>query len=382
MAVTAGRGVATGRPVADVPSGRSENDVSQREDLANFISMITRDETPFMSSVGKTKATAIYHEWQTDELQKPGNSRIVEGTDYVVPGQTAGTFAGPGQTFPAPDDADPSGPAGGGDTGGNTFNVIGPNRSRLGNYTQINGKTIAVSGTRRAIDQAGVADEYAYQLKKRGTELRRDIELDLVHSYNASSASGTRTMGGFQAWINSARTCIGGLTTNAGLGTHVPVLSGSRRALSLADIDTVMQRIYEEGGKANKIMVSPKLRRDFSDLMVTDSGVRRNIDMDGKLRQSVDIYMSDFGDLMVVPNYIMGLSYTPGADTASGRAAQDVQDSCALIYDPMWFAVATLRPLQEVDVGQRGDSTIGMMVEEMTFEVKNPIGCGAIYNLS
>ena len=71
MAVTAGRGVATGRPVADVPSGRSENDVSQREDLANFISMITRDETPFMSSVGKTKATAIYHEWQTDELQKP-----------------------------------------------------------------------------------------------------------------------------------------------------------------------------------------------------------------------------------------------------------------------------------------------------------------------
>ena len=60
-----------------------------------------------------------------------------------------------------------------------------------------------------------------------------------------------------------------------------------------------MQRIYQEGGKANKIMLSPKLRRDFSDLMVTDSGVRRNIDMDGKLRQSVDIYMSDFGDLML-----------------------------------------------------------------------------------
>ena len=117
--------------------------------------------------------------------------------------------------------------------------------------------------------------------------------------------------------------------------------------------------------------------------MVTDSGVRRNIDMDGKLRQSVDIYMSDFGDLMVVPNYIMGLSHTPAADSGSGRAgSQNVQDSCALIYDPMWFAVATLRPLQEVDVGQRGDSAIGMMVEEMTFEVKNPIGCGAIYNLS
>ena len=68
--------------------------------------------------------------------------------------------------------------------------------------------------------------------------------------------------------------------------------------------------------------------------------------------------------------------------TNTGRANQNVADSCALIYDPMWFAVATLRPLQEVDVGQRGDSTIGMMIEEMTFEVKNPIGCGAIYNLN
>ena len=160
-------------------------------------------------------------------------------------------------------------------------------------------------------------------------------------------------------------------TGSQGEGTAVPTpatTASNRGSLSLSDIDQVMQNIYEEGGKATKIMLSPKLRRDFSDLMVTDSGVRRNIDMDGKLRQSVDIYMSDFGDLMVVPNYIMGLG--TGADSA------------AFIYDPQWFSVATLRPLQEVDVGQRGDSTIGMMVEECTLEVKNPLGCGAIYNLS
>ena len=148
-------------------------------------------------------------------------------------------------------------------------------------------------------------------------------------------------------------------------------------ALSLSDVDEVMQAIYQEGGKATKIMLSPKLRRDFSDLMVTDSGVRRNIDEKGKLRQSVDVYMSDFGDLMVVPNYIMGLSY----DVAGG-SANEAADSAAFIYDPQWFSIATLRPLQEVDVGQRGDSTIGMLVEEQTLEVKNPIGCGAIYNLN
>ena len=387
MAILSGREVASGRAgstaaaTSDVASGSNNNSVSQREDLANFISMITRDETPFMSSIGKTKATAIYHEWQTDELETPGNSRISEGTDYVLPG---GTSLGGGET--------PNGGAAVGDAvGQGKFNVIGPNRSRLGNYTQINGKTIAVSGTRRAIDQAGVADEYAYQLKKRGTELRRDLEFDLIHSYNVANAtSNQRTMGGYQAWINvgSGNTTAGrgagfgtvllnGATidaANQGIGTHAPTLTSSRVALSLSDIDAVMQAIYQEGGKATKIMLSPKLRRDFSDLMVTDSGVRRNIDMDGKLRQSVDIYMSDFGDLMVVPNYVMGLTYT-----VSG---QRHADSCALVYDPMWFSVATLRPLQEVDVGQRGDSTIGMMVEECTLEVKNPIGCGAIYNLN
>ena len=281
---------------------------------------------------------------------------------------------------------------------GSDFNVEGPNRTRIGNYVQINGKTIAVSGTRRAIDQAGVADEYAYQLKKRGTELRRDLEMDLIQSYNGASAgagNNPRSLGGVQSWVNDATgvrgTGIGTVELNgaapastAGAGTHVPGLSAtaSRVPLSLSDIDSVMQRIYQEGGKANKIMLSPKLRRDFSDLMVTDSGVRRNIDMDGKLRQSVDVYMSDFGDLMVVPNYIMGLADTPAADPLTGRTNTPVQDSWALLYDPMWFSIATLRPLQEVDVGQRGDSTIGMMVEECTLEVKNPIGAGAIYNLA
>ena len=209
MAVISGRGVAGGRgyagtTAADLPSGSSGAGIGQREDLANFISMITRDETPFMSSIGKTKATAIYHEWQTDELQQPGNSRISEGTDYVLPGAT-GAIGGA-----APSTAPNGGVAVGNDVGDGTFNVVGPNRTRLGNYTQINGKTISVSGTRRAIDSAGVADEYAYQLKKRGTELRRDVEFDLVHSYNAANAtSAQRQMGGFQAWINDTTGATG-----------------------------------------------------------------------------------------------------------------------------------------------------------------------------
>ena len=350
MAIVAGRGVSTGRAQADVTSGRNNADVSQREDLANFITMITREETPFISSIGKAKATAIYHEWQTDELAAPGNSRLAEGTDFDAAAVT-----------------------------------VGPHRTRLGNYTQINGKQLAVSGTRRAVDQAGVADEYAYQLKKRGTELRRDVEFDVVHSYNVASASGTRSMGGFQSFINDGATVnyVGDFeapsTTNAGTATVTGTASAdnTRGALALSDIDAVMQKIYEEGGQASRVMLSPKLRRDFSDLIQAESNVRRNVDESGKLRQSVDVYMSDFGDLMVVPNYVMGLAN----NVDFGNGDVDVADFAALIYDPMWFNIATLRPLTEVDVGQKGDSTVGMMVEETTLEVRNPKGCGAIYGL-
>jgi len=368
----------TGGPAG--PARGTGKDVSQREDLANFITMITRDETPFIASIGKTKATAIYHEWQTDTLEAPGSSRIAEGQDYLEPA-SGGASATP--------------------TVGTKFAESGPTRTRLGNYTQINGKTIAVSGTRRAVDQAGIADEYAYQLKKRGTELRRDVEHDMVHSFNVSSAVGSqsntaRSAGGFQSFINSASTvnyagqwaapattADGTAVVRSSLTTTAAPTNGS---LALSDIDEVMQKIYQEGGKATSIMLSPKLRRDFSDLMVGDTGVRRNLDENGKLRQSVDVYMSDFGDVMVVPNYIMGLANSvqfinSNASPANLAATTDVADFAALIYDPMWFNIATLRPLQEVDVGQKGDSTVGMMVEEFTLEVRNPKGCGAIYGL-
>ena len=363
------------------PARGTGKDVSQREDLANFITMITRDETPFMSSIGSAKATAIYHEWQTDKLEVPGNSTIGEGTDYIQPA------AGGGTGSPAV---------------GSKFAESGPNRTRLGNYTQINGKTIAVSGTRRAVDQAGVADEYAYQLKKRGTELRRDVEHDIIHSFNVSAAVGVqnanaRTAGGYQAFINSTDTVnyVGEWAAPATAGDGTGKIRSSLTttavpatgSLSLSEIDSVMQKIYEEGGKATKIMISPKLRRDFSDLMISDTGVVRNIDEKGKLRQSVDVYMSDFGDLMVVPNYIMGLTNNVQFQNSNGTPADisattNVANFSALIYDPQWFAMASLRPLKEVDVGQKGDSTIGMMVEESTLEVRNPSGCGAIYGLA
>ena len=56
--------------------------IGQREDLTDVIYDISPTETPFMSSIGKTKATAVYHEWQTDSLAAATtNNAAVEGAD-------------------------------------------------------------------------------------------------------------------------------------------------------------------------------------------------------------------------------------------------------------------------------------------------------------
>jgi hypothetical protein len=44
--------------------------------------------------------------------------------------------------------------------------------------------------------------------------------------------------------------------------------------------------------------------------------------------------------------------------------------------------MATLRPLQETEVGQLGDSTVGQIVEETTLQVKNPKAAGLITGLN
>ena len=339
---------------------KTTSTLSEKEDLANFISMISRDETPFMSSIGKTKAKAVFHEWQTDELTAPTSDQKAEGSTFatVALAQTAG-----------------------GD------------RTRVGNYTQINSKTVEVSGSKRAIDQAGVADEYAYQLKKRGTELKRDIEHDLVHSCNGKNGSGTRTMGGYQSYcsisVKDAGAVAGSFSAGGGVdGDGVlpanPIDRGSAdaslSAIELSDVDDVMQTIYEAGGRANTLMTSPANKRALSaKAHATGTNLVRNVDDTGKMRQSIELFDSDFGEIKIVPNYIMGLSYQAGS---SPSTQTDTANVFALVYDPSNFAIASLRPLQETEVGSLGDSTVGQIVEECTLEVKNPTSSGMIFGLN
>ena len=52
--------------------------------------------------------------------------------------------------------------------------------TRVGNRTQIQGKTVHISGTLDAVDKAGRKTETAYQLAKAGQELKRDMEKTIL----------------------------------------------------------------------------------------------------------------------------------------------------------------------------------------------------------
>ena len=318
---------------------------SQREDLANYISNISRDMTPFMSSIGKNKASAITHEWSTDTLATPALQAAAEGS----------TFA----------ESD------------------GPVVQKIDNKTQIFTKGIRVSGTLEAVDKAGRKSEFKYQTEKRGKEIMRDIEKTLVSTQvkgtQGSSASGNiqayaRKMGGYASYATSA--VVAG-TAAAPTGTGSSACSGdgtdvataatahTNADFTLADINEVLRGINGETSAApSKIMMSTTNKVKFSDLVNTSSmNTRRNIDEKGSLRQSVDLYESDFGNVELVPNYVM-------------------DNTEVFVYDPSLLSVSTLRPVHFRDIREDGDSMRSYMVHECTLEAKSPTGNGIIIDVT
>ena len=136
--------------------------IGNREDLADIIYDISPTDTPFLSDMAKNRASAVYHEWQTDALDPAGANRQIEGDDTTA----------------------------------NTFSAT----TRVGNYLQISSKAISVSGTQRAVDSAGRADEYSYQLAKRGREIKRDMEYALTRNQASSASADCHG----RAWISSS----------------------------------------------------------------------------------------------------------------------------------------------------------------------------------
>lgn len=304
--------------------------IGQREDLSNVIYNISPTDTPFMNSVGKTSATAVNHEWQTDSLAAVATNALVEG-------------------------------AAGSDI------TVSPT-TRLGNLTQISGKTVKISGTLDTVNKAGRKSEKAYQLAKVSSEIKRDMEAALLGNTVKSNgdSSTARVLGGLQTWLNTNYS--GGASGTAGsLGTTARV-TGTDRAFTSTILNTVIQSTYTAGGAPTILLVTPAQKvvaSTFTGIATRFRDVPAN--QQAQIVNAADVYVGDFGMLQIVPD-----RFIPNADA----------DDTAFLLDPEMAAVAYLRPFQTLELAKTGDAETTQLLVEYTLEVKNQAAHGIISDLS
>ena len=301
--------------------------IGVREDLADVIYDISPTDTPIMSSIGKSRATQTLHEWQTDVLAAAtfGNA-LVEGDDA--------TSASLSPTV------------------------------RVGNFTQIVGKTVQISGTLEAVDKAGRKSEKAYQLAKASAEIKRDIEN--IITANQAKSNGTintsaRKMGALLSYI----------TTNVSKGSAGtnPVGDGSdtrgdttTRTFEESMLKEVAQEIFTEGGTPKLLVVPPGLKATVSAF----AGVAQQRYVTGAepttIVAAAGAYLSDFGLISIVPDRFM-------------------RTRDALMLDPEYASLAYLRPFQTNDLAKTGDSEKTQILAELTLEVRNEKAHGGIFDI-
>ena len=306
--------------------------IGQREDLSDVIYSISPTDVPFMSSIGKTKATAVLHEWQTDSLA------AATLTNYAVEGDTAS-------------DA-----------------TMSPT-TRVGNRTQIAQKTVKISGTLQSVDKAGRKSEKAYQLAKASAEIKRDMETTLLSNQIAANgdSSTARKLGGLQAWL--ATNGDFGTGGSAGASGTTARTNGTNRTFTEDLLKTVIKEVYASGGNPKVLMVNPAHKQLVSAFAgIAAQRFMAPANAPTTIVAAADVYLSDFGTVSVVPNRFM---------TSTNSC-----DETAFVLDPDMAAVAYLRPFQTNELAVTGDNESTQLLAEYTLEVKNEAAHGIIADLT
>jgi Family of unknown function (DUF5309) len=302
--------------------------IGNREDLSDVIYRIDPTDTPAMSGFEREKATAVAHEWQTQALAAvdTGNA-VLEGDDA-------------------------------------TTDAVTPT-VRLGNLCQISDKVARVSGTQRAVEHAGRDDELEYQEMLKGLELKRDMEAILVGLNQAKAAgdgsSNPRKTASILSWIKTNTSKgAGGVDPAAADGTGTRT-DGTQRAFTEANLKTVLQAVWNSGGKPDTIMVGGFNKQVFSTF--TGRATPTEDTKAKKIVASVDAYESDFGKLSVVPNRF-----------------QRARDVLVLQMD-MW-AVAYLngRRMVSIPLAKTGDSDRRQMLSEYSLVARNEKASGGVFD--
>lgn len=291
--------------------------VGIREDLTDAIHRVDVEETPIISMIPTTKATATLHEWQTRALAAVNTGN-----------------------------AQPEGNA--------TANTAPTQNVRRSNVCQISSKNATVSGTMEAVDKAGRNAEMALQMADRTIELRKDQEAIMFGTNQAFANAGTRTLRSFEAWIrtNTIRGVGGANPADPNVTPGTTSTDGTQVAFTESMIKTVMKAAFTAGAKPTKLVMGPSAKIAASGF-TGRSGSYVDISK-SMISSNVSKYDSDFGVLDFVPHAYL---------RSSGRTVLGI--------DPKLIAVAYLRKFKSYPLAKSGDAETREIISEYTLEMRN-----------
>mgnify|MGYP000474673133 CR=1 FL=1 len=311
-----------------------------REDLSDVIYNISPTEVPAQSNFGRGSSNQTFKEWQVDALATAANNAAIDGDE----------FSG----------------------------IALDKAERLGNYHQISRKDIVVSRRANIVNKAGRKSEIAYQIAKQGKALRRDVEVAITSRKVAVEGNSTLAMqsAGLATWIrtNIQRGALGTAPTLSGTTEGYPNGNGTAGAdLQLTEtlILTVVRNCYEQGGNPNMIMIPPTVKQLLSNYLFTSSArvatqyqdqganPRGGITVVG----AVDVYVTDFSILDIVPNRFQ-------LDSAT--------DTEVYILDTEYWEVAYLDGYKTETIAKIGDHERRMLLVDWTLCSLNEAASGVI----
>lgn len=290
-----------------------------REDLSDALASITPTETIFMSTIGTRNVDNTYFEWSEVDLAAAGANRQIEG-----------------------------------DVG--LSNSTPTNAVRKGNYTQISAKVVEVSSTATAVNGVADAQTVARQVAYKLSEMKRDMEKMLLDNVAASAgASGTaRQTAGLPAFLttNTAFGTGGSAGTTSGAGEagypDAAATDGTQRAITEDILKGVIADCWDSGAEPSVVLCGSFNKQTISGF--TGNATRYKEAEDSKLNAAIDVYISDFGELQIVP--------------ARHIRARDV-----FVLDPNYASVAYLQTAKQEPLAKTGLSERRLISAEYGLQV-------------
>lgn len=318
------------------------------EDVMQKIWDISNVPLPFSDMIQTQGASNSYTEWTTDELATPTKTnKVVDGADAAANANDA--------------------------KGG----------ARIGNHCQISTKIVRVSHRANKSDSIGRAQELGYQVGERQKELRRDVECALLSNNESVADNGDSIAGqsaGLAAFLTT-HTDRGGSGADGGFtgGSVGAPTEGTSRALSFATLQDVCGEIWEAGADPTVIMSIPKVIRNLSRFMFTDTAQIATLTSEttqsreqSVAKGAVNVLVTDYGvTLEMKPNRIQQPSNATG-----GQERADL-----FVIDPNYLAIGMLEGYRVDELGKTGLSDSREMSVDWCLKVLNEKAHGVIADI-